>query len=224
MTAEREFETAKALLKEHFGDETKITAAYMDNVHNWPVVKAENVSSLQNYALFLCGCNNAMADLQDMRELDMSANLKLVLSKLPFKLRDRFRLVAGDIRENQHRKPCFNDVVHFIECQVRLLSDPVFGDIQTAEKQMYIKRDESMVKPKVRRENFATNVCAVNKQRNETKETNHSNISCLFCLLRHSVNDCPKFTKIKHREKLIFLKEKGACFGCLNKKDKKYAC
>ena len=40
MTAERWFATSKALLKEHFGDETKITAVYMDKVHNWPVVKA----------------------------------------------------------------------------------------------------------------------------------------------------------------------------------------
>lgn len=106
MTAERGFATAKALLKEHFRDDTKITAAYMDKVHNWPVVKVETVSSLQEYALFLFGCNNSMADLQDIRELDMSANFELILSKLPFKLRERFRLIAYDIRENQHRRPC----------------------------------------------------------------------------------------------------------------------
>lgn len=44
MTAERGFATAKALLKEHFRDETKITAAYMDKVHNWPVVKVGTAS------------------------------------------------------------------------------------------------------------------------------------------------------------------------------------
>lgn len=90
MTQERGYETAKAPLKEHFGDDTKIAAAYMEKVHHWPAVKAECVSSLQEYALFLCGCNNAMTDLQDLKELDMSANLKLILSKLLFKLRERF--------------------------------------------------------------------------------------------------------------------------------------
>lgn len=72
MTADRGFETAKALPKEHFGDDTTITAAYMEKVQHWPVVKAENVSSHQEYALFLRACNNAMTDLQDMRELDTS--------------------------------------------------------------------------------------------------------------------------------------------------------
>lgn len=140
MTTERGFATAKSLLKEHFGDEIKITAAYMDKVHNWPIVKA-NVSALQEYALFLHGCDNAMADLQDMRELDMSANLKLILSKLPFKLRERFRLTAYDIHEKQHRRSCFKDIVRFVEHQVKLLSDPVFGDIQTPEKWMYVRGD-----------------------------------------------------------------------------------
>ena len=80
--------------------------------------------------MFLRGCNNTMADLQDMKELDMSASLKLILSKLPFKLRERFRLIAYDIREKQHCRQFFNDIVLFVEYQVKLLSDPVFGDVQ----------------------------------------------------------------------------------------------
>lgn len=66
MSADRGFETAKALLQEHFGNETRIAAAYMEKVINWPVIKVENVSTLQDYALFLHGCNNAMSDLLDM--------------------------------------------------------------------------------------------------------------------------------------------------------------
>ena len=171
----------------------------MDKVHNWPVVKAENVSSLQEYALFLCGCNNTMADLQEMRELNMSDNLKLILSKLPVRLSERVRLIAYDIYENKHRRPCFNDIVRFVEYQVKLFSDPVYGDIQTSEKRISVKGDMSMVKPNVNSENFATNVCSVNEQHqhNETKEINQS-ISCLFSSLCHSVNDCLKFTKNKH--------------------------
>lgn len=80
---------------------------------------------------------------------------------------------------------------------------------------MYVKGDVSMVKPNVRRENFVTYVCAVNKQhqRNETREINQSNISCLICSLRHSVNDCPKFPKIKHCEKINVLMKKELVLG-----------
>ncbi|XP_062417298.1 uncharacterized protein LOC134126995 [Pungitius pungitius] len=52
MSAERGFETAKALLREHFGNETKITAAYMEKVLNWPVVKPEGVLFLQDSIQF----------------------------------------------------------------------------------------------------------------------------------------------------------------------------
>lgn len=111
----------------------------MEKVHNWPAVKAENVFLLQDYALVLCGCNNAMANLQDISELDMSANLKVIISKLPFKLRERFRSIACDIRENHKPPPNCNDIVCFVEHQVKLLSDPVFGDIQTSERGIHIK-------------------------------------------------------------------------------------
>lgn len=141
MSDDRGFETAKALLHEHFGNETKITAAYMEKVLNWPTVKAQNVSSLQDHALFLRGCNNAMSYLPDMRELDMSANLKIIISKLPFKLREQFRSIACDMRETQNRTPNFTDVVHFVERQVKLLSDPIFGDINMTERGMHIKKD-----------------------------------------------------------------------------------
>lgn len=68
-----------------------------------------------------------MYSLPDMEEVDMSANLKVVISKLPYKLRERFRGIACDIRETQRRKPNFNNVVHFVEKQVELLSDPISG-------------------------------------------------------------------------------------------------
>lgn len=48
-----------------------------------------------------------------MSELDMSANLKVVISKLPFKLREQFRSTACDIYEKQKRKLNFNDMTHF---------------------------------------------------------------------------------------------------------------
>lgn len=108
--------------------------------------------------------------------------------------------------------------MHFVEHQVNLLSDPQFGDIQPAERGIHVKRNASAFKPKIRREKFATKVYAVNKQpqHKDTKEINLSNIRCLFCSQRHSVDDCTRFTKIKHCDKINFLMEKGACFRCLN--------
>lgn len=217
MSPERGFEAAKALLQDHFGNKTKITAAYIEKVLNWPVVKAENVSLLQDYALFLHGCNNAMSDLQDMRELDMSANLNVVISKLPYKLNKQFRSLACDVREKQKRKPNFSDVVQFVEHQVKILSDPVFGDLPTTERGIHIKKDVDTENPKRK----CDNITKMSKLRYEEKKVTkqsciQSSIIFLFCLQGHFLDECHQFAKNSHREKINFLKEKGVCFGCLN--------
>lgn len=42
-----------------------------------------------------------------------------------------------------------------------------------------------------------------------------SNISCLYCTQRHTLDQCSQLKKKSHREKLDIPKEKGVCFGCL---------
>jgi hypothetical protein len=89
MTADKGFAVAKRLLKEHFGNEFKITAAYMEKVTGWTSIKAEDAKSLKAYGLFLRECSNAMEDLQYLEELNMPANMKILSQKLPYKLRDK---------------------------------------------------------------------------------------------------------------------------------------
>ena len=55
MTADKGFAVAKKLLKEHFGNEFKITAAYMEKVTGRPSVKSEDTKALKAYG---CCCVN----------------------------------------------------------------------------------------------------------------------------------------------------------------------
>lgn len=95
---------AKALLQEHFGNDYKIAVAYIEKALAWPTIKSEDAKSLQAYALFLCGCCNAMEELHHIQELDMPSNMKTVVSKLAYKLRERWRAVAHDIVEAYDRR------------------------------------------------------------------------------------------------------------------------
>lgn len=133
MTAEKGFAVAKRLLKGHFGNEFKIIAAYMEKVTGWPTVKPEDTKALKAYGLFLCECSNAMEELQYLEELNMPANIKILSQKLPHKLRDKWRTKACEILEKTGQRACFNDIVKFIEWQVRITSDPVFGDIRDTQ-------------------------------------------------------------------------------------------
>ncbi len=84
MSAEQGFRKAKNLLKEHFGHEFKITAAYMEKALNWPAIKPDDINGLQAYALFLRGYCNVMVNLQYMDEINVSSNLKNIMMKLPY--------------------------------------------------------------------------------------------------------------------------------------------
>lgn len=60
----------------------------MEKAFSGPQMKAEDGKTLSNFALFLLGCRNAMEDVDYMDELNNPTNMKVILSKLPYKLRE----------------------------------------------------------------------------------------------------------------------------------------
>ncbi|KAI2668803.1 hypothetical protein H4Q32_005610 [Labeo rohita] len=234
MRPERGYVSAKAMLKQHFGNDHVVSAAYMEKVLQWPMIKGEDVTALQDYAVFLRGCCNAMSEVQYLQELDMPANMRTVVSKLPFKLREKWRTVACDLLDQRNRRVAF-DLVFFIEHQVKIISDPIFGYIQNVEKGMISKpkdvdkrNPQSLSKSKFKGNSFTTSVTDVDRHtakemKVKTEDSTHqvksrlSNpVTCLFCSQNHSLEQCKPFEKIKHREKVNFLKGNAVCFGCLH--------
>lgn len=229
MAPERGYAVAKDLLQEHFGNEHRITAAYREKVLSWPMVKPEDVKSLQTYALLLRECGNAMEDIQYMTELDMPANMKMVIMKLPYKLREKWRNTACNIMENSNRRALFFDIVTFIERQVKIVSDPVFGNIQNAQLSTVGKSGGRMKAPSMPRfkgDSFATTVTTMEiptvensrsvkyVQRQSGNSVNNTSV-CICCSRDHTLEQCPRLQEKTHREKITFVRDKGICFGCL---------
>lgn len=133
MTHDREYAKAKALLQEHFGNAQRIASAYMEKALSWPPIKSEDVRALQAYSLFLRDCCNAMEEVEYMYELDMPSNLLTIIKKLAYKHRDRWRTVACELQERCGQRATFTDIVDFIQRQVKIASDPLFGDIQDTQ-------------------------------------------------------------------------------------------
>ena len=94
MDAQRGYSEAMQLLKRRYGNEMKIANAYLDKALNWTAVKPDDGKSLHAYSLYLRECLNAMQDLEYMDELDVTSTLRLIVSKLPYKLRERWRTTA----------------------------------------------------------------------------------------------------------------------------------
>ncbi|XP_035988164.1 uncharacterized protein LOC118560795 [Fundulus heteroclitus] len=229
------FIEAKRLLKHHFGNEFKIASAYMNKALTWATIRPDDAKALHSYGLYLRSCNNAAQSFQYMSELDLPSNMKLIVSKLPYKLRERWRSVVCDIMEQTQQRPKFCDLVKFIEKQVKILQDPVFGDIQDVTKISQPRRvvaDLPHVKSGAKK-SFATTVSPVvcvadanriypvkmeNGIKGPTADVNDAFLKpCTYCKGNHALETCQKITKLLHQQKVDFLKKNGFCFACLIK-------
>lgn len=222
MDANTGFVEAKRLLKVHFGDEMKIANAYMGKALNWSSIKAEDGKALHSYALFLRGCCNAMRDLQDMEECDLPSNWMLIVSKLPYKLRERWRTAACEILEQRKRRGRLQDLVAFIERQAKILQDPLFGDIHDPLVNVKTLKTKTIAESKPNRfkskgSSFATTVAMVSDSKAEksTQEktpvkvnmfSSAYDISSPFFAAKHPLAECQKINAQSHEAKIEFLK------------------
>ena len=223
MDANRGYRKARQLLKEHFGNAYRISCAYIEKALSWPVIKSEEPRALQDFALFLRSCCNAMEQLQYMEELDTISNMRNIIFILPYKLRERWRSKACEIQQRNIRVR-MADLVSFIEKQATIVSDPVFGDIQESGSSKVKSRPPMKPLPKG---SFATQVDVKPIQRTSeetmTRDKPRANQNtvpdkaCLFCNGKHELMTCSQFDSKPHREKIEFVMQNGVCFGCLAK-------
>lgn len=68
--------------------------------------------------------------MEYLEELDTVSNMRSIVLKLPYKLRDRWRSKDYALQEERSRRVRILDLVYFIERQARIAADPVFGDLQ----------------------------------------------------------------------------------------------
>ena len=239
------FREAKEQLEWHFGNEMKLTSAHMDKVLHWPSIKAEDGPALRSYALYLRSCFNIMKEVNFMEELETPSHLRTIISKLPFKLRDRWRTISCDIQDKSKRRARFKDLVEFVERQSRVVLDPFFGDIQDVTDVKGLKVTNRSAprppfKPAGRGSSFATAVATMSErtEQDESKQikpkVNQGEMKqdsshpldrpCLYCSKDHSLEFCGALKHKPNKEKVEFMKSKGLCFGCFGKGHMNKSC
>lgn len=119
MEPEHGYREAQKLLEEHFVNAYKISVAYINKALNWPTIRSVDGEALHSFGLCLTGCRNAMTDVEYMEEFDNAANMRAIIAKLPYKLRERWRSVVCGIQDRENRRAKFNDLVDFNNKQVK---------------------------------------------------------------------------------------------------------
>lgn len=222
------YKEAKRLLHKHYGDELRIASAYVEKALKWPQVKADDGKALNAYAMFLIGCRNSMEDIEFLEEMDNPTNLRALISKLPYKMKERWRTEAFNLKEQRGHRARFTDLVNFIDCQAKIAIDPLFGDISDSPSPIAAKMNQKgkqAVKKEFRGSSFATNVVPESKEPQERtakvkpasngKAVNAFDKPCLYCQQSHAPASCSKIKGQSHQERVEFLKSKGLCFSCL---------
>ncbi len=229
MPEHRGYAEAMRMLHERFGNELKIATALMQKAFKWPEINPEDGKSLSDFSLFLVTCRNVMEDIEYMDELDNPTNMRIIISKLPYKLRERWRAHAYDYEEYNRRRAKFVQLVEFVERQAKVISNPLFGDLDALAGDKK-HTNKSLQGTKLKKEgkigsSFVTGVQQVGENHKDlttAKNNGASEISaftkpCAFCEKNHTLDACYQFSAKLYKDKFDFLRKNGFCFGCLVK-------
>ena len=126
------YQTAIALLKKRYDNEFKLAECYLAQLEKFPVVKSEDCDAIEKLFLLLTICCNAMKNLSTLNQLNSPKEIMSIVKKLPYRLREKWRSQVHALTE-QDIIPKFEDLVHFVEWQSAIWSEPVFGDIRDAK-------------------------------------------------------------------------------------------
>ncbi|XP_062588283.1 uncharacterized protein LOC134249947 [Saccostrea cucullata] len=193
LSGERAFEAAMRQLEERYGDTDVIATAFIRKALEWPSIRPGDVRSLDEFALFLVECLNGAESIDAGRVLEYSENIKRLMSKLPVHLHDRWRNVVLRIKD-AHRTVKFKDFVDFVKAEAKKVNDPTYGFQQ-------VRGSSSLQKPK-------GVSCEVTKLYPTQK--------CVYCnSVNHTIDRCRKILELNRDDRIVYLRRKGLCFGCL---------
>ena len=209
LNRDKGYEEAKAELRKKFGNRFVVATAFRKQADTWPIVKRDDEQAWTKFSIFLIEYQNTMVDMSHINEIDHSATIKLLLTKIPYTVRNQWRIQVDKTMEAEERCPGFKDFVEFIERQTRIVCNPVYGNIEDPSKSKDKQQQQRSQKFKTRSSYAAT-----------TKPVTEGDTTkwCSFCgNSSHNLEVCRKLSKQPHKEKLEYLKSKGLCFGCLKK-------
>ena len=118
---------ARRKLDERYGDTFHITQYYLKRLEKWPAISRDDTKKLDELTTFLIGCQNTMILTESIKELDYPTSLRLIVSKLPMFLQDRWARVADKILYQQGQSITFGKLVEFLEYENRIRLSPLFG-------------------------------------------------------------------------------------------------
>lgn len=154
-----------------------------------------------------------MTDVEYMDELDNAANMRAIIAKLPYKLKERWRSMVCGIQDNCRAK--FNDLMDFNQ-QAKDAWHPLFGNIKdfVSRSQAKGQVDEKLHRRSSNKRGFTTAATIASNQAVSPKSKPESKITGSQVSAFSKPSVC--FVRVEnilwnslHKENIDFLPAKG---------------
>ena len=204
---------ARELLDRRYGNKDQVSAAYVERILSWPSIARDDVHKLDEFSIELASCLNAMSGMDcGLVQLDNPKTIHTLLEKLPFSLQERWRRIVDEILNKHNRAVRFRDLVSFVEEEVRIMMNPVYG------KQTFGVSDRDNVKTRSQK------ISRVYKVKAEVANEAGTSLSCWSCGGNHILDDCTELAQMDHTAKIRALQDINVCFSCLRKGHRSRYC
>ena len=213
------YSEARKRLDNRYGDKFLLAQSYLKKLDQWPVVRGDDVKRLDEFTTFLIGCRNAMLSTDGVKVLDFPSSLRLIVSKLPIYLQDRWARCADAIIHQERGTVTFDRLVTFLEREIRIKLNPLFGKAAIADHTKKTDKSKGAASQAKKSIMSAATITKLDKV-----VVSSSQSLCTFCEFPHSFVDCRRFRKILHKDKLAFLLKHKLCFNCLQEGHRRSEC
>ena len=212
------YDQARWLLKKKFGDEYCVASAYETKALNWSDIWLEDGAALNRFSIFLTSCRNALASSQYISNFDQPGNIQKLVFRLPYSLRERWRLTKDDVMELQARPVEFSDFVAFVNRKVSIITNLAFSKISDSSKLVPGPRASATGSKtsKSRNVSFLAQVDCTKPPATEESSRGGPTIQCMYCNRNHALEDCHFLRWKPYSGRIQFLSSNELCFGCLS--------
>ncbi|XP_046339933.2 uncharacterized protein LOC124121032 [Haliotis rufescens] len=218
LEASQGYQKAWQELDERYGNEDAIASAIVKKALGWPNVKVDNPKSMDEYAIFLQECENAVSSITAVKILEYPDNIRRLVMKLPFHCHEKWRNIVISIRDSGGTV-AFHNLVKFVKREARKATDPMYGkdalrnDDRTKTQP---KRNAGIASQSSFKPSFSTDMVENTTQNTQSSKPEGQQILCIYCNSNsHKLQICDQIVKKTLKDRLAFLQKRGLCFRCL---------
>ena len=180
------YKHARTLLSEQFGKPYYISSAYIRELKQMKQLKRNDTVSFRKFHRFLMKCNASMQNGRYLQELDSPHFIRLLQSKLPTYMQEKWTRKAVEYRVRNSKELGFSEYLALITMENMVLNDPMYS--KSAVSELFGKREFSKFN------NFAMNF-------RPTTEEIQCEIVCLYCNHCHDIDECENFKAMPYRDR-----------------------